>query len=178
VPGHKWVDLSEPGFGIALLSESKYGFSAFGNAMRMTMLRSSCHPDPNADRGRHEFSYALMPHAGTWQKAGVVAEAYRFNVPVILCGGTALPQNWASVDQPNLVLDTIKRAGDSDAVIVRLYQAHGALGEARVRVGVPFKSAAFCDILEDEGEEARVSGDEICVSYRPFQIITLKLRRD
>jgi alpha-mannosidase len=177
VPGHKWVDLSEPGFGVALLSESKYGFSTFGNVMRMTMLRSPGHPDPKADRGRHAFSYAVMPHAGTWQEAGVVAEGYRFNVPVILFDGSAKPRSFASVDQANLVLDTIKRAEDSDDVIVRLYEAHGMRGEARVRIGVPFKRAVFCNILEDEGEEARVEDGEILVPYKPFQILTVKLKR-
>jgi alpha-mannosidase len=178
VPGHKWVDLSEPGFGVALLSESKYGYSTFGNVMRMTLLRSTKRPDPDADQGRHEFSYALMPHSGSWQEAGVVAEAYRFNVPVMLCNGTASPQSWASVDHANLVLDTIKRAQENDDVIIRLYEAHGARGEARVQANLPFRRAVLCNLLEDESDAAVVSGQEIRVPYRPFQIITLKLKRE
>ena len=68
VPGHKWVDLSEHGFGVALLSESKYGFSTFGGTMRISLLRATTAPDPTADRGRHRFAYALMPHAGDWRR--------------------------------------------------------------------------------------------------------------
>jgi len=178
VPGHKWADLSEPGFGVALLSECKYGFSTFANVMRLTLLRSPKHPDPEADQGHHTFSYALMPHAGGWREAGVVAEAYRFNVPVILQKGNAPAQCWASVDQANLVLDTIKHAMDSRDIIFRLYEAHGARGDAIVQTELPFRTAVFCNILEDELEPAVVTERNIQVSYRPFQIITLKLKRE
>jgi alpha-mannosidase len=176
VPGHKWVDLSETGFGVALLSECKYGFSTFENVMRMTLLRSTQHPAPKADQGRHEFSYALMPHAGSWQDAGVVAESFRFNVPLLICNAAAAAQSWASVDHPNLVLDTIKQAADGDAVILRLYEAHGARGTAMVRINLPIQRAAFCNLLEDEGEAAEIGEQGIQVPYWPFQIITLKLQ--
>jgi len=178
VPGHKWADLSEPGFGVALLSECKYGFSTFANIMRLTLLRSPKHPDPEADQGRHRFSYALMPHAGGWREAGVVAEAYRFNVPVILQKGNSPAKCWASVDHANLVLDTIKHALESRDIIFRLYEAHGARGEAIVQTELPFRTAVFCNILEDELEPAVVTDRTIQVPYRPFQIITLKLKRE
>ncbi len=186
VPGHKWSDLSEPGFGVALLSESKYGFSTFGNMMRMSLLRAPKHPDPQADMGRHEFAYAIMPHAGNWRAAGVVAEAHRFNAPILFAGGgdstspVAVPaspgRSFASVDDPNLVLDTIKRAEDSDGVVLRLYECHGARGSAKLTVGFPFKSATFCNLLEEDGEAIAVTAGPITIAYRPFQIITVKLR--
>ncbi|HKD35973.1 MAG TPA: glycoside hydrolase family 38 C-terminal domain-containing protein, partial [Pirellulales bacterium] len=69
VPGHKWSDLSEHGFGVALLSDCKYGYSTFGNVMRLSLLRSPKHPDPEADMGHHDFAYAIMPHAANWQDA-------------------------------------------------------------------------------------------------------------
>ncbi len=77
VCAHKWADLSEHGFGVALLTESKYGYSVFGNEMRITLLRSSKLPDSNADMGEHQFTYAIMPHTDSWQEAGVVGEAYK-----------------------------------------------------------------------------------------------------
>jgi len=163
---------------VALLSECKYGFSTFANIMRLTLLRSPKHPDPEADQGRHRFSYALMPHAGGWREAGVVAEAYRFNVPVILQKGSAPAKCWASVDHANLVLDTIKHALESRDIIFRLYEAHGARGEAIVQTELPFRTAVFCNILEDELEPAVVTDRTIQVPYRPFQIITLKLKRE
>ncbi len=70
VPGHRWADLSEHGFGVAVLTDSKYGYSAFGDTLRISLLRAPRSPDPEADIGRHAFTYALLPHAGGWQDGG------------------------------------------------------------------------------------------------------------
>lgn len=178
VPGHKWSDLSEHGFGVALLSESKYGYSTFGNVMRLSLLRSPTHPDPEADMGRHEFAYAVMPHAGNWREAGVVAEAFRFNVPMILATGAAdtnTGKSFASIDDGNLVLDTIKRAEEGDAIVLRLYECHGARGPARLQIGWPCRRAAFCNLLEDELTAAELSDGVIEFAYTPYQIISLKV---
>jgi alpha-mannosidase len=173
VPGHRFADLSEHGFGAAVLTDSKYGYSCFGSELRSTLLRSPKSPDPEADMGRHTFAYALMPHAGGWREAGVVAEALRFNAP--FRWGPALP-SVASVDDTNLVLDTIKRAEDSDDVVLRLYEAHGGRGVARVRLALPFERAVRANALEDDGEELHVEGGEIVVPYRPHEVITVKVR--
>ena len=177
VPLHKWFDLSEHGFGVAILSESKYGGSVFGNCMRLSLLRSPKYPDPQADMGRHSFSYAIMPHAGNWREAGVVAEAHRFNMPMVFGHGNSPLRSFASVDDPNLVLDTIKQAEDSDALVLRLYECHGARGTARLKLDIPFKSVRFCDILEREQGEAKVvGGGAIQVPYTPFKVISLTIR--
>ena len=177
VPGHKWADLSEHGFGVALLTDCKYGYSTFGNTLRLSLLRAPTSPDPVADRGRHEFAYAVFPHAGVggWQAAGVVAEAYRFNVPVQWAPGAVKPGSWAAADAPGLVLDTVKRAEDSDALVLRFYEAHGARGTARLKVALPFTNAVYCNLLEEELAPARVVAGEIEVPYTPYQIISLKL---
>jgi alpha-mannosidase len=83
--------------------------------------------------------------------------------------------SFASVDDPNLVLDTIKRAEDSDALVLRLYEAHGGRGVARVRLGVPFDSAVRANALEDDGEALELDGGSIVLPYRPHQIITVKV---
>lgn len=179
VPLHKWMDLGEHGFGVALLSESKYGGSTLGNVMRLSLLRGTTYPDPGADIGRHRFSYAILPHAGNWRDAGVVAEAYAFNHPLLAGGGSAVEaggRSFASVDTPNLVIDTIKKAEDEDAVVVRLYECHGARGRARLRVGWQAKSAAFCNLLEDDQRPAKLRGGSVDLEYRPFQVISVKVR--
>ena len=176
VPGHKWADLSERGFGVAILSESKYGYSTFGNAMRLSLLRATTFPDPQADRGQHHFAYAVMPHAGDWRDAGVVAESFCFNVPVLFAQGTVgEPKSFASVDDPNLVLDTIKKAEDDDATIVRLYECHGARGTARLKIELPFTKAVFCNILEDDLGSAKVKNGLVQVPYTPYQVVSVKL---
>ena len=173
VPGHRFADLSEHGFGVALLTDCKYGYSTYGNEMRISLLRAPKVPDPEADMGRHEFAYAVMPHAGGWRDAGVVGEAARFETPLRWAPGAAEPGSLFSVDDPNLVLDTVKRAEDSDALVLRLYEAHGARGTARLRVGVPFAGAVSCNLLEDPGEPLETDGDEIVVAYRPHEIVSL-----
>jgi alpha-mannosidase len=79
------------------------------------------------------------------------------------------------VDDCNLVLDTIKRAEDSDALVVRVYEAHGARGRARLRVAVPFSSARRANALEDDGETLEVDGGAVLLPYRPHEILTVKL---
>lgn len=181
VPGHKWADISEHGFGVALLSESKYGYSTFCNTMRLSLLRSPKHPDPQADMGEHSFAYAIMPHAGTWQQAGIVAESFRFNVPVLFAradSSVTRPASFVSVDDPNLVLDTIKKAEDSNALVLRLYECHGARGTAHLKCGLPYKHACFCNILEEVLSEAVVRDGMIRIPYTPFKIISLILRNN
>src|SRR3954451_21929168 len=120
VPGHRFADLSEHGFGAAVLTDSKYGYSCYANELRISLLRAPKSPDPDADMGTHDFAYALFPHDGGWREAGVLAEAMRFNAPIRWTGAVP-PGSFATVDDPNVVVDTIKRAESSDAVVVRLY---------------------------------------------------------
>lgn len=182
VPLHKWADLSEHGFGVAILSESKYGCSTLENVIRLSLLRATHHPDPRADRGRHRFAYAILPHPGDWRQGGVVAEGYAFNAPLLPIAASAAPAagtSLAAVDTPNLVIDTIKKAEDEDAVILRLYECHGGRGTANLRVGWGAKTATPCNLLEEPasgGKIRRRADGTFEVPYAPYQILTLKLR--
>jgi alpha-mannosidase len=175
VPGHRFADLSEHGFGVALLSAATYGWSTLGGEMRMTLLRSPRWPDPDADRGSHELAFAVLPHADGWQEAGVTAEALRFNAPLLLGEGDADPRSWFSCAE--LMVDTVKPAEDGDGVIVRLYEAHGARGTARLHVGLPFGEAWLTNLLEDRLGPAEVHGDAVVIPFRPFEIVTVALSR-
>jgi alpha-mannosidase len=173
VPGHRLADLSEHGFGVALLTDCKYGYSTYGNEMRISLLRGTTVPDPEADLGEHRFAYAVLPHAGGWREAGVVAEAARFETPIRWLPGPAAPRSFVSVDDPNLMIDTIKRAEDSDAIVIRLYEAHGARGAARVRLAWPVREAVRCNLLEDAGEALSVADGAIEITYRPHEIVSV-----
>src|SRR5439155_15360576 len=122
VPGHRWADLSEHGFGAAVISDSKYGYSCLGGDLRLSLLRAPKSPDPEADMGPHEFAYALYPHAGGWREGGVVREGVLFNAP-LRWTRAGWEGSYASVDG-GLVLDTIKRAEGSDALMLRLYEPY------------------------------------------------------
>ncbi len=179
VPAHRFGDLSEHGFGVALLTPDTHGMSCHGSTLRITLLRAPTDPDPEADQGEHEIRYALLPHRDGWQEAGVVAQARAFAEPLLGAapgGATPAGAGFAEVDDPALVLDTIKRAEDSDSLILRLYEAHGGRGTARLRLGVPFSRACLTDLLEGEGDELPAIDGTIEVAYRPWQIITVAVR--
>ncbi|KTG45452.1 hypothetical protein cypCar_00008256 [Cyprinus carpio] len=108
--GHKWADLSEHGFGVALLNDSKYGYSIHENIMTLSLLRAPKAPDANADMGSHNFTYALMPHTGLFQDASVIQYAYNLNFPLhVFHGVIAEPWSAFSVNCPAVILETIKQ---------------------------------------------------------------------
>src|SRR3954453_18854364 len=105
----------------------------------MSLVRAPGQPDPGADRGHHEFAYALYPHAGGWPDGGVVAEGFAFDRP--LYWGALGPGQWIAVDG-GLLLDKGKHAGDPDAPVLRLYEPYGGRGVAHVRPVFAFGRAA------------------------------------
>jgi alpha-mannosidase len=171
VPGHRFADLSEHGFGAALLTDSKYGYSCLGNELRISLLRSPKSPDPNADMGSHSFAYALYPHAGGWREGGVLAEAIRFNAPLRRTRG--IGESLASVDAAGLVLDTIKRADSGAGLVLRLYEPYGGRGTARVRLREPFGRARLANALEEPFADVAVDCSELVLTYRPHQVLTV-----
>ena len=171
VPGHRFADLSEHGFGAALLTDSKYGYSCYGGDLRVSLLRSPKSPDPEADMGTHEFAYALMPHAGGWRDGGVLREAALFNAP--LRWTTVGPVEPFAIVDGGLVLETIKRAEDSDALVLRLYEPYGGRGVARVHVDAV--RAWRTNLLEDELADVEVEGGALVLPYRPREVITVKV---
>jgi alpha-mannosidase len=175
VPGHRFAAIEETGFGVALLTDSKYGYSAEGGVLGLSLLRAPTDPDPDADQGAHAFAYAILPHAGAWHEAGVVAAARRFNHPgrwgpPVSASGRPL----ARCDDRHLVLDTIKPAEDSDATVLRLYEAHGARGTAEIRLDPPPSAARRATLLEEPGEPMELRRDGgIVVPYGPHEVVTI-----
>ncbi len=177
VCGHRWADLSEPDYGVALLNDSKYGYSVYDNVMRLSLLRSPKMPDPVADMGQHQFRYALLPHADTPIEAGVIEEGYRFNSPLLIYPTDAelQSQSYFQVSGGSLVLDTVKKAEDSDAIVVRLYEAHGKRGLCRLESHLPVTVVSQCNLLETDESQLDWTDNGVDIPYTPFQLITLKL---
>lgn len=176
VCAHKWADLSENGFGVALMNDCKYGYATHGNVMRLSLLRSPKSPDPEADMGRHEFRYALMPHAGTHQEAGVNEMAYAYNMPLLVSETGLSPRDITlfEVDEPNMMIETVKKAEDSNAIIVRMYEAHGGRGQATLMSDLPIKRAWLCNGLE-ENEASLTWKNGATFDVTPFKIVTIKV---
>jgi len=185
VSAHRFADLGEHGYGVALMNDCKYGYHIHNNLMRLTLLRSSTAPHAFADQGRHEFTYSLLPHAGSFQDAGVVRAAAELNVPVIAIATDAhsgkLPATFRFVEcnNPAAVIETIKPAEDGKGTIVRLYESHGSHANVTLKFADAAKAAEHVNLLEqpyDEDIALTTSGNEVSFRMRPFQIVSLRVR--
>ncbi|ETE66639.1 Alpha-mannosidase 2C1, partial [Ophiophagus hannah] len=171
---HKWLDLSEHGFGVSLLNNCKYGCSVHDNVMSLSLLRAPKSPDATADIGRHQFTYAVMPHLGSFQEAGVIQQAYNLNFPLhVLEGAPPGPcPTWSafSVQSP--------AAEDRpDALVVRLYESYGSTIDTWLQMGFPIQEAVVCDLLErpDPNTSLVLEEHRLKLSFRPFQILSILL---
>ncbi|MBV9390683.1 MAG: alpha-mannosidase, partial [Verrucomicrobia bacterium] len=181
VPGHRWADLSEPSYGISLLTDCKYGYSAHQNVLGITLLRSPIYPDPYADEGEHEFTYVLFPHFGDWRN-GTVRAAQDLNSPLhpgltVVDSSKAAGLSW-QLSGGILELACLKKAEDSDDLILRLYEPHGNRGVAKLQLaGLPLRAAFQTNILEEAQIPAAIDHDSsIHLEFTPFQVITLRLK--
>ena len=191
VCAHRWMDLSEPGFGVALLNDCKYGHSCHNNVMGLTLLRATKHPDPDADIGRHEFTYSLMPHDGDWRRAGVDRQAERLNAPLFAMplptgrSGTFrrafAPFTITAKGAPGIVVSAVKPAEQDDRIIVRLVETHGGAGRATIDWALPVTDVESVDLLERPAENSPLHHDRetrrTTLRLRPFEIHTLAARR-
>jgi alpha-mannosidase len=182
VCAHKWADLSEPGYGVALLNDSKYGYDISDNVIRLSLLRAPTWPDPVADRGHHRFTYRLFPHGGDLREAGVIDAGYDLNAPLRAVptaphpGTLATGGSMLSVDAAHVVVETVKRSDkDPGSLVVRLYEAWGRRGPVTVRAPWRVRRATVTDLLERELADVPSVGAEITMDMTPFQITTLKL---
>ncbi|HET7479391.1 MAG TPA: alpha-mannosidase, partial [Rubrobacteraceae bacterium] len=179
VSAHRFADLSEPGYGVALLNDGKYGHSARDNVLGLSLLRSPMYPDPFADEGEHRFTYSLFPHPGDWTEAGVVEEAFALNSPLVAVLGseTFAGSGFVSVEGLKLALGSLKWAEDGRGGILRLYEPHGARGAALLRFAHQIRSIERVNLLEEpEGDAPAIRDGVVRMEVRPFEVITLRLR--
>ncbi|UCD74486.1 MAG: alpha-mannosidase [Phycisphaerales bacterium] len=191
VCAHQWMDLSEPGFGAALLNDGKYGHSCDGKVIGITLLRSPKHPDPNADMGEHEFTYSIMPHAGDWRAAGVDRQARALNAPPLARAmkrdqtgawkGAWAPFTIETHGAAHVDIAACKPAEDDDRTIVRLVETHGGAGDITLKWNLPVSGVEPVDILERPMTLPQFSHDQAerttKFRLRPFQIVTLAASR-
>ena len=177
---HKWADLSEGNYGVALLNDCKYGYDILDNVIRLSLLKSATSPDRNADQGEHRMVYSLLPHEGDWREE-VIPAAYDLNDPLILrrvSGGTAsngLSGSLVSTSAPNLVIETVKLAEDGNGLIVRMYEDHRNRGQVWVSAGFELAEAYECNLLEENQRSLEIHDNAVALDVRPYQIITLRL---
>jgi alpha-mannosidase len=182
VCAHKWLDISESGYGVSILNDCKYGFSAEGTTVTLTALKCATDPNPYADEGLHVFSYALLPHSCSFRDINVVKEAYSFNQPLIAdkiersSGKLNDTFSLISVDKDNVIIDTLKMAEDSEDMIVRMYEAYNSRCNFTLTSDLNIEKAFLSDLMENELQELSIVDNKITLPIKNFEIITLKLK--
>jgi alpha-mannosidase len=201
VAGHRFADLAEPGYGVALLNDGRYGHHALPSELGLTLLRSPTHPDPHADEGQHAFTYALLPHQGDWLRGGVLAEAEDLNAPLRArpLATTAAEGVWQPLtfdpgaatgrepaaaaatggmpanglpEPATVALGALKPAEDGRGLVLRVYEPQGARGPLRLRAPAGWRVAGAVDLLE------RRLDPPIADAIGPFQVRTWRLEPD
>ncbi len=192
---HRWVDLSEGDYGVALLNDGRYGHDVADNVIRLTVLRSPTSPDPDADQGSHEVTVSLLPHLGAWPAGDVIAHGYALNRPLrVRRSATLPPKPLFTVNGSAVIIEAVKRAADGDGLIVRLYEATGSRVSATITAGLPLADVVEVDLMErsltrgtspgfDLWEASAVAshdapirtGDGWTCQFRPFEIRTFRV---
>ncbi len=184
VPALRWADLGNQENGFSLINESKYGYDAKGNLLRLSLLRSPTSPDPEADQGHQHFAYALYPHSGTWKQALTVRQGYDFNYHLtamqVVPHSGRLPGSFSFLKTApeNVVVTAMKKTEDGDGLLVRFYEWSGKAADVTLTLPPGIVSASVANLMEKpEGSPLPVSGGrEVKVPVTPFEIQTVIVR--
>jgi alpha-mannosidase len=181
---HRFVQVAEPGYGVAVVNDSTYGHDitrrpraggGTSTAVRLSLLRAPRCPDPDTDQGRHRLRYALVPGA---EIVDAVREGYRLNLPARSARGAGGVEPLVQVDTDAVVVESVKLADDqSGDVVVRLYEALGGRTAGTVRAGFPVAHVHSVDLLERPLADVDVTDGAVPLTLRPFQILTLRFAR-
>ena len=165
------------------MNDCKYDHDIHNGVVRLTLIKSATMPNPAADKEIHHFTYALYPHMGDYRQAGTIQTAYLLNNPMTACpvaaqqGSLKDCYSLVSTDRENIFVEAVKEAEDSDALIVRLYDAYDMRSRVHVNFGFEVAKAEYATILEEPEAEIPVSGNSVCLDVKPFEIVTLKITR-
>ena len=175
VLNHKYTDLSETRFGVAILNDSKYGISVNGGKLRLSLHKGGLRPDFKGDRGVHHCVYSFLPHDSGFDAENVIRPAYELNVPAAVTAGEYSAQKLMSIDADNIFVEAVKPCEDAQrAFIVRMYEAEGTFTNAKVTFFDGAKSVKITNMLEEEqGEVESIAPAKL--QFRPFEIKTLKV---
>ena len=182
VCAHKYADISEHGYGVSLINDCKYGHSADGSTLSLTLLKSATYPDPEADKGNHKFTYAIYPHEGDIVSAKTAENAYILNNPLECIplsrqdGGLPDKFSLVKMDGDGAFIEAVKKSESGDGIIVRLYDASNERSTKKLTFGLPIKEAYICDLLENEISDVEIDKTSVNIELKPFEIVTLKVK--
>jgi alpha-mannosidase len=177
----RWADVSNNGYGVSLLNNSKYGYDVKDNVMRLSLLRSPKWPDPTADRGEHQIEYSLFPHKADWKEANTVNKGYEFNyklIPVLTDKHEgSLPEvfSFVKMNEPNLILTTFKKAEDSQGYIFQWYECVGKDTQAEIEFPEVPKKVVKSNFMEEDGEPLKFDGKKLKINTPKNSVVTIKV---
>jgi alpha-mannosidase len=177
--GQKWMDISEGHYGVSLLNDCKYGYSAKDSNIALTLIKSGIDPNKTADQEEHVFTYALYPHKEMWSAAGTVQEAYKLNQPAYATKGELknTGKSFISTDKDNIIIETVKPAENGDGIIVRLYDCENSLTKATLTFAEGMlESVEECNLMEEKEADIEACGNSFTVSVKPYEIKTYRVR--
>lgn len=177
--GQKWMDISEGHYGVSLLNDCKYGYSAKDSNIALTLIKSGIEPNKTADQEEHVFTYALYTHKEMWSAAGTVQEAYKLNQPVYATKGELknTGKSFISTDKDNIIIETVKPAENGDGIIVRLYDCENSLTKATLNFAEGMlESVEECNLMEEKEVDIEACGNSFTVSVKPYEIKTYRVR--
>ena len=173
VCAHKWMDYSDNKYGVSLMSDCKYGYSAIDKTIGITLLNSPKYPNPKADMGKHEFTYSLLPHKG---KLGLetIDSAMALNEPSKVYEGTFIQQKEFIIkDNDGVKIDAIKKALDGDGYIIHMHEALGKNAKVNISSMYGIKAYAEANLLEEYKKV--IKKDYIDTEMKPFEIKCFKV---
>ncbi|MGL5346454.1 MAG: alpha-mannosidase [Peptostreptococcaceae bacterium] len=174
----QWVDLSQRDYGVSLLNDSKYGHDIKDNVIRLTLLKSATHPDPVQDQGEQNFTYSLLPHKGDFVEADTVKAAYTLNQPLRAISGelaNGAKAKLLNFNDAYVLVDAVKKAEDSDMVVVRFHEYAGSRQEVKISSDYEIAGWMETNLMEKPMEELR-NENEINVTVNPYEIKTIMIK--
>ena len=169
---HKFVNVDKEDYGLGLINNCKYGHRVKEGLISLNLLRSPKSPDPECDMGKHYFAYALYPHLGTWEESDLVKQAYCFNHPLMISDYLVDIGDIVDVDNPNIIVETIKPSFEKDGFVVRLYERYGMPTSCKLRVGVKAKEVYLTNLIEKEPTKLASS----ILDFGPYEIKTILVK--
>ncbi len=171
--GHRFADLSERNYGVALMNDCKYGYDIKDNVMRISLLRSGLQPDHLQDLGRHQFTYSLLPHKGDFVAGGVVESAYMLNNPVDVYEGREKDAcgSFFTLDNDQVEIDAVKKSEDGRYLVIRFHDFAGARQRVEIKPSFSYEGWAESDLMERPLSDF---GDgKVVMDLHPYEIKTV-----
>ena len=174
---HKWFDLSEDDYGVAVLNDCKYGCDVKNGLLRLTLIKSATYPDESADQGEHHFTYALLPHKGDFRQGNIARAAYELNLPIrtTICGYRADSFSLADVNESNIIIETVKMAENREGIIFRMYEYMCRRGPVCLNFGRKIKEVRECDLMENDLRILEHDRKNVELSFIPYEIKTIRV---